>query len=307
MIQNGFITNPYHELMPDYKICPFSTVDIVKNKQLPESNYIDEYFQNRFGENRFTYTVNGRDAISLALSHFQLKTTDCVTILTTTGNFYISSCVTTEIEKHCQWSRTIESNTKILFVNHEFGFPYENIEALKKYNVPIIEDCAHSFFSQDANARTGKVGDFVIYSFPKMFPIQVGGLLVSNNDCVIKNNIPPDLLQYIKNCLSFYIKDSEAIIETRHRNYNYISEIVKELQITERFALTNNITPGVFMFKSQKHLNYAELKLFLYKHGIQCSVFYGEDAFYIPVHQNLTYDDLDYFKAVMKTFMKQKQ
>jgi hypothetical protein len=303
MIQNGFIIHPYHELLPDYKICPFSTVDIVKNKQLPESNYIDEYFQNRFGENHFTYTINGREAIALSLSHFQLKATDCVTILTTTGNFYISSCVTSEIEKHCQWSRNIESNTKVLFVNHEFGFPYENIAALKKYNIPIIEDCAHSFFSQDANELTGKVGDFVIYSFPKMFPIQVGGLLVANIDCAIKNNISSDLLQYIKNCLSFYIMDSAVIIETRRQNYNYLAEICKDLQISERFELTNNNTPGVFMFKSQKHINYVELKLFLYKHGIQCSVFYGEESFFIPIHQNLTFSDLDYFKTVIKTFI----
>ena len=46
--------------------------------------------------------------------------------------------------------------------------------------MPIIEDCAGSFFSKDKKDTIGKIGDFVIYSFPKMFPLQIGGLLLSN-------------------------------------------------------------------------------------------------------------------------------
>jgi len=305
MIRNGFIINPYHELLPDYKICPFSTSDIAINKQLPKSNYIDEYFRHRFQHNYFSYTSSGREAISIALKHYHLTENDCVTIFTTTGNFYISSCVTNEIEKICKWSRKFEPNTKVLFVNHEFGFPYEDIETLKQYNLPIIEDCAHTFFSQDGKALTGKIGDFVIYSFPKMFPLQVGGFLASNIENKVEQPIDSYQLQYTKNCLSFYIKDFETIIETRKRNYNYISEILKEFDISPRFLLKNNVTPGVFMFKSEIPIDYPQLKLFLYKHGVQCSVFYGEESFYIPVHQNLTFCDLDYFKEVIKTFLYQ--
>jgi len=305
MIKNGFIINPPYELLPDYKISPFSTSNIIKNKEFPKSHYIDEYFLHRFGHNHFSYTSSGREAISLALNHFQLKPTDCVTILTTSGNVYISSCVTREIEKFCQWSRTIESNTKVIFVNHEFGFPYKNSEALKKYNLPIIEDCAHSFFSQDENAMTGRIGDFAIYSFPKIVPIQYGGLLVSNSNCKIENSVDHFELQYIKNCLSYYVKDSTKIRESRIQNYQYLTSILNELDITPRFEITNKIIPGVYMFKSEKQINYPELKLFLYKHGIQCSVFYGEESFFIPVHQNLTFSDLDYFREVIKAFINQ--
>lgn len=303
MIQNGFILYPDRELLPDYKICPFSTLDISKNKHLPDSNYIDEYFQNRFNHSNYCYTSNGREAIALALKHFELTTKDCVTILTTTGNFYISSCVTKEIERFCKWSREINENTKLIFVNHEFGIPYDNLEELKSYNLPIIEDCAHSFFSQDAKGLTGKIGDFIVYSFPKMFPIQIGGLLVSNNGISIQNNIDNELLKYIKNCLSFHIKDASNIIQTRNKNYQYLTNKFKELNIFPRFSNSNNAIPGVFMFKSEIQIDYPELKLFMYKHGIQCSVFYGENAFFIPCHQNLTNIDLEYFFSVMKSFL----
>ena len=72
--------------------------------------------------------------------------------------------------------------TKVIFVNHEFGYPYHDLIRLKDYKLPIIEDCAGSFFSSDKDGSIGEVGDFVIYSFPKMFPLQVGGLLVSKHN-----------------------------------------------------------------------------------------------------------------------------
>ena len=104
------------------------------------------------------------------------------------------------------------------------------------------------------------------------------------------------MLDYLKSGLSFYIKNSQDIIETRKRNYNYLSETFEELGISPRFELTDNITPGVFMFKCNKEIDYPELKKFLYQNGIQCSVFYGEQSFFIPVHQDLIDDDLNYFK-----------
>jgi hypothetical protein len=146
MLQNGFILNPYYELLPDYKICPFSNADLIRNRSLPISNEIDDYFSSRFSNKKYTYTLNGREAINLALNHYKLQPDDIVSIFTTSGNLYISSCVTKEIEKFCKWSRVLEKNTKVLFVNHEFGYPYKHLIELKQYNLPIIEDCAHSFF-----------------------------------------------------------------------------------------------------------------------------------------------------------------
>ena len=110
-----------------------------------------------------------------------LKDDDIVTILTTSGNFYISSCVTEEIEKFCQWNREITPETKVILVNHEFGTIYPDMKNLVSLGIPIIEDCCPSFFSQDNDNKAGRYGDFAVYSFSKIFPIQFGGLLVNNN------------------------------------------------------------------------------------------------------------------------------
>ncbi len=60
-----------------------------------------------------------RGSMSRGHSVGGLPPDDVVTILTTSGNFYISSCVTAEIEKFCKWDREITDQTKVIFVNHK--------------------------------------------------------------------------------------------------------------------------------------------------------------------------------------------
>ncbi len=302
-----FVFNPDPYLMPSYRISPFATSDVGFNHSLPDNNFIDTYFNDRFNGRKYYFTLNGRAAINIALSHYNLQKDDIVTVLTTTGNFYISGCVTKEIENFCKWSRKIEPLTKVILVNHEFGYPCKDLLALKELGIPIIEDCAHSFFSFDEKKIIGTVGDFVIYSFPKMFPIQIGGLLLSNIDDEIKMNtfISKEEIQYIKNVLSHYICNKNEITEKRLINYYSLSHKLKEIGLNERFDLLDDIIPGVFMFQKGNHqIELSELKKHLYLHGIQCSVFYGEESFFIPVHQNLSEVDIEYFISVIKIFLK---
>lgn len=305
-----FVLNPDPYSLPCYRIGPFQTRDLSMNHCLPHNDLIDDYFKNRFSKKDIVYTENGREAINIALKFYCLKKEDVVTIFTTTGNFYISSCVTNEIEKFCRWSRNIIPETKVIFVNHEFGYPYVDLRKLKNHKLPIIEDCAGSFFSQDENRDIGEVGDFVIYSFPKMFPLQIGGLLVSNlSICMDKiNQIDATKLRYIKNVLSHYINSEEQIIRKRICNYNYLKNRFDLLGLKERFQSEQGIVPGVFMFRlNGQKINLTELKKFFYAHGIQCSVFYGEEAFYIPTHQAINEEDIEYFYEVMKEFINQSE
>ncbi|MBN1386952.1 MAG: DegT/DnrJ/EryC1/StrS family aminotransferase [Bacteroidales bacterium] len=305
-----FVLNPDQYSLPCYRIGPFQTRDLSINHNLQNSDVIDDYFQDRFGDKDLIYTINGRRAINIALGLCNLKKNDVVTILTTTENFYISSCVTKEIENYCKWSRKIIPETKVLFVNHEFGYPYIDIKKLKEYKLPIIEDCAHSFFSRDTDDSIGKTGDFVIYSFPKMFPLQIGGLLVSNIPKKPETNyqIGADELRHIKNVLSAQIKFKDEIIRDRISHYRFLRERFESLGFKERFNLDKGVVPGVFMFKTDGHkIDLPELKKYYWDHGVQCSVFYGENAFFIPVHQNLGEHDMQYFYEIMGSFIQKNE
>lgn len=293
-------------LQPSYRISPFTTRDIAKNKELNTPlNIIDDYFQNKFNGKNYVYTASGRSAINQALLRLKLKMEDIVTIFTTSGNFYISGCVTTEIEKYCKWSRSMENNTKAIFVNHEFGFPYEELSNLKKYNLPIIEDCAHSFASQNHEKSVGTTGTYVVYSLPKFFPVQIGGLLVSNIGDKLDKNITEKEEGYIKNVLSNYVTKSSEIIKNRIDNYRYLEKKLSRFGFTARFELCDTIhCPGVYLFTLNKDINLNKLKAFYQAHGVECSIFYNETAFFLPVHQRLTADDLDYFATLMEYFME---
>lgn len=296
---HNYIINPSVELTPAIRISPFNTENIL----MPRCN--DENIAKRYLDSRFSnyiITAKGRDAIDVALSYYQLTKNDVVSIVTTSDNFYISSCVTKCIEKYCSWSRVISEKTKVIFVNHEFGYPCQKLQDLKKYGLPIIEDCAHSFMSVDEKSSIGKIGDFVIYSLPKFFPMQVGGLLVSNKKDVTKPHINHAAEKYVLNTLSSYIPILDSICSSRLNNYKYLERQLSSLGIQPYFPLKSNIYPGVFLFKWKTNIDYSLLKEFMQRNGIESSVFYGQNAFFIPVHHNLSQNHLDYMITLLNYF-----
>lgn len=303
-IIDGYAIEVSSELVPQYSISPFNVNFVRFNKHLSQKGIrldIDELLNDFFGNH--IITTGGRSAIFIALSHYSLAPDDVVSIITTSDNFYISSCVTKEIERFCKWSRKIESNTKLIFVNHEFGYPYGNLLRLREYGIPIIEDRAHSFFSVDKNALIGTVGDFVIYSLPKAFPIPLGGILVNNTGLCLKKVLDESIEQYIKVVLAYWLPQVECIKEKRLSNYKYLEKQFDELGLSPFFPMEDGIVPGVFMFGINRNIDLPNMKIYMQSNGIESSVFYGKSAYFIPAHQNLDMEDMDYFVEVVRSYI----
>jgi hypothetical protein len=302
-----FISNPDPFLLPSFRISPFKTKHVVYNHNLKKSDFAVNYFDEKFGIGNWQYTLNGREGIKLALDHYNLKKTDIVTIITTSNNFYISSCVTKEIESICGWNREIIPETKIIFVNHEFGYPFSDMEELRKLKIPIIEDCCTTFFSQDVNNKLGKYGDFSIYSFPKFFPIQIGGIIVKNiSDSRIGSSLITELEEhYIQNVLSDSLVQEEKLLSKRKENFSFAVSLFSKLGFSLRFELNDRTVPSVLLLNNNNVIkDLALAKEYLFKQGIQCSVFYGEDVFFIPNHQNLSKDEINYVYECVKEYIK---
>jgi len=290
-------------LKPCYRISPFRTGDITKNATLDYDNNIQSFLESKFSSNNFVFTNTGREALSIALKSYNLDKQDVVTILTTSGNHYVSSCVTKEVEKICNWSRKIEQMTKVILVIHEFGFPYETLSRLKDFSLPIIEDCAHCFTSQNEEESVSTIGDFVIYSLPKFFPINFGGILFSRTE-KLRQVITADKREYIEKVLSHNIRDFNWIVEKRRHNYSYLSNALDlEFGYKARFKLGDKHVPGAF-FSKIDDLDLNALKTFFQDNGVEASVFYGEDAFFMPVNQSLSDVDLDYFVYLIGEFRR---
>ena len=90
----------------------------------------------------------------------------------------------------------ITPNTKSILVCHTYGIPVQMdkiLEIAKKYNLKIIEDCAHIF-------PATIYGDCAFFSFAKLFPVVNGGMLIS------KNPIKTELKRYkfrLRNIIKF--------------------------------------------------------------------------------------------------------
>ncbi|MBQ0075744.1 MAG: DegT/DnrJ/EryC1/StrS family aminotransferase [Bacteroidales bacterium] len=294
-IHENIIINPSAELVPTIHIPPIS------NKVLehiePTKEQIckcKEYLNKRFGY--YCIVPKARTAIGIALDYYNLHKDDVVTILTTTGNFYISSCVTKEVEKRCLWNREITDKTKVIFVNHEFGYPYEKLADLKRYNLPIIEDCAYAFFTEDK--QMGTIGDFVVYSLPKAFPMQMGGILQST---IGKITYQEDyaVREYVTNKLAIEIEHINLIRKKRLRNWHILSEQLQKIN-AKPLMFPKGTIPGVMLFEWENAIDYPKLKEFMQCHGVESSVFYGKPAYFIPSHQLLTLAEMNYMISLLQ-------
>lgn len=302
-----FIINPNEFLLPSFGMTPFRTKYISENFILNDDDFAIQYCNDRFGQNQWSFTYNGREAIATVLKQYNLDKEDIVTILTTSENFYISSCVTLEIESVCKWNREIIPETKMIFVNHEFGYPYPNMEYLTTLGIPIIEDCCTTFFSQDKNNKIGTYGDFAVYSLPKFFPIQIGGIITSskNNLSLCKSKCTTEEIKYITKVLSKNLKETETILHKRNENFQYAVKCFTSLGFSQRFDLHPATVPYALLLKNNGIVkNLIDFKKYLYANGIQNSIFYGEDGFFIPNHQNLTQIEINYIFQVVKFYLK---
>lgn len=302
---NGLIINAPSYVLPAYRISPFRTIDACKNKIFGslDNDKTELYLSDKFEGKKLDITESGRSALGIALSMLKLKPDDVVTIITTTNKFYISGCVTKEIEKHCQWSRKIEKNTKVILINHEFGFCHQNIKKYIALGYPVIEDFAHSFVSDSINNDAGHNADFSIFSFSKFFPVQIGGALIYDkkyNNLDMKN----DFSFYTKNVVANYIDTIPNIKIKRLENYYYYLNLFDALDIQPYFKLQENDCPGVFCFKVPDQINLNDMKVYMNSNGIESSIFYGENAYFLPCHQNLEKCDMDYIFTVFKCYLE---
>jgi hypothetical protein len=299
---NGYIKQAPAFRKAAINISPFGSDDIFRNNYIWRNYKVDERAVVEVNGLPAIITESATRALDMILNSLSLNPNDEVWIVTTSGNSYISGCVTRTIEKYCRWSRHQNAATAVILVNHEFGFVYRDLEALKAFGLPIIEDAAYSMYSQWNGVQPGIVGDYAIFSMAKMFPMQAGGLLFSSKEIGFNNNLSQEELKYYQACFGFYYQYKEQIIKARLEVYQQMSAAFSSAGFLPRFEPEKGEVPGAFLFKAEGY-DLEGLKHFLQAEGVECSVFYGEEAFYLPCHQNMTRGHIDYLLTLVKDFL----
>ena len=130
--------------------------------------------QNYFGP-------SGRWLLDVALGSLGLERSDEITILTTSGETYVSTCVSVTAFNHCRIGRAPTASTRAIILIHEFGYVCDDvvrkIAEWQGRGITVIEDCAHVAGLDVEGAPIGSFGDFALFSLPKIVPAPSGGLL----------------------------------------------------------------------------------------------------------------------------------
>jgi len=284
------------------RISPFLHTDLDRAYEDVDETVAERLLEKHFGRPG-TLTSSGRHALALVLADAGLGPDDTVTILTTTGNSYVSGCVTRTIGRLCRWSMTIEPSTRLIVVIHEWGIPYARVDELLKLGIPVAEDCAYAFASTHNGKTAGREGTYAIFSLPKFFPINYGGVV-----CGVQQRVDmlPEHRRAILNVVGSELPRLASIREARIAAWHYLESRFAEIGCRPVLPLDSGTIPGVFMFQPHAGVVPEDIKHAYQLHGIEASVFYPWHAVYVPCHQHLTPGAMDYIVAVYEQAARAK-
>ena len=155
----------------------------------------DKALKDYLSTDKIYYYNHARTAMRIALSSLNLgkgagialTAYNCLTVFNAVdlaGYKPIFIDITDDFQIDMDDFRKKRSRFSAVIVNHFFGIPCESILTIKKEfpELPIIEDCAHSFGSGIEGKPAGTFGDFATFSYgmAKFPSVRDGGFMVVN-------------------------------------------------------------------------------------------------------------------------------
>lgn len=183
---------------------------VLKNNKFADGtirNNTEKYLKKIINSNNIFLTQSCTSALEACISICNIKKGDEVIIpsytFTSTANcvllnsakpVYADIDLTTLNLDPKDIENKITKKTKAFIVVHYNGYNHymdEYVKLSKKYNIFMIEDCAHSISSKFKNKYLGTFGDLGAFSFheTKNFPAGQGGALSVNNKSLLKRAI----------------------------------------------------------------------------------------------------------------------
>lgn len=174
-------------------------------KKGKEIKILEEEFKEYFNVN-YSFSFNsGRSSLFAILKSLNLNNNDEVLIQAFTCNAVSNPIIWNKLKPVFvdigindfnidifDLEKKITKRSKVIIVQHTFGLP-ANIEKIleisKKYNLVLIEDCAHSLGAKYKEKLVGTFGDFSFFSFSrdKVISSIYGGMVIVNNEKYANN------------------------------------------------------------------------------------------------------------------------
>lgn len=261
---------------------------------------VEEFLAKRFLKRGCVVTPFGRTAVGIALERFGLEQSDEVYITTTFEYPHVSSCVTSIVFNYCKPSRVISDKTRAVLVIHEFGVPHPRLIALRKFadgrGIPLIEDCAHTLDSWQEKVLAGTVGDYVICSFPKVFPVPFGGALLGPPVAYSPSGIERQNIAMVQAGVVRHLSRIEDYSKQRRAVFRELTVRFMALGVEPLFKVSDSISPWFFPVPTPK---WQECLEFAPKMDVECALWHGTNIVIFPCHQYLNDECISRISEVM--------
>ena len=104
----------------------------------------------------------------------------------------------------------------------------------------------------------------------------------------------------LRSMLDPWVDKISEIGERRHKHHALLSKLLEDCGCRPTFPVELRHLPGVFMFDVPAQHDLPALKKALYGAGVECSVFYTRQSFFVPVHQALSVQDVEYIASCVR-------
>jgi DegT/DnrJ/EryC1/StrS aminotransferase family len=254
------------------------------------------------GHDEVMLTASGRAAMASLFHHLQFRPEHDVYVTTTFGYSNVSSCVTSTIFNFCKPSRVLTSQTRAVFVIHEFGVPHAGTPALRRETtrrgIPLIEDCAHGIGSVAHEGwRVGELADWVIVSLPKLLPAPSGGLLVGRSVAYAPSIREDRAMQAAVGAAAAWWPSWHEQVRHRQEVYRSLAKEATKARLRPLFEVSENLCPWLFPVRvpCPEDVQQAARECL-----VDCGLWHGSDLVVFPCHQFLSDDDVGRIGEVLK-------
>jgi hypothetical protein len=204
----------------------------------------DSPFPSSLSFNDYIFANSATSLLGYLLQLLSLGRDDVISIVTTSDEQYVSSCLTLTAFNYASVSRKILPATRVAIVVHEHGYIRGDIKAyvdtLRHLNIFVIEDCAHVLGSNISEYVPGSCGDVSIFSLPKVLPLRSGGILITNTDRAKNLRLHrhmPDPPTFLVDAFNLYLPYWRSFNDAKYERHRLFSSSlgrakVRHLQLT---------------------------------------------------------------------------
>lgn len=296
---------PAEDMQPKITFRPFHTGHLhwTAGPMLPINTSLVEFLGAEF-----TYLPGAEFAILSALKALDVEPGARVAVLSSLPESLPSPAVTDALDGYYQWTQKVHKDVRAILIHHRFGIPYQHLDQALNHGLPVIELCLDSFDSLVGTQRIGTFGDFAVFDFTRIFPMQFGALLVGKyyEDQEVWDRfacLDVDKRNEVREQLGLYWDTRPQLNSRRKELWSEFHELFRLVGMEPVLPLDDTAIPSAFLFRALPMYPPRAIQERLRQFGITAEIDEKEGWVALPCHQLITPQHRDYIFGAYRGMM----